>query len=56
MAATVKRAPIPKCRVCPKLATKFCEIRISDGEGHEHQIGEVDLCDQHWQTWRPKDL
>ncbi len=53
---TVKRSKTPNCKLCDKAATKFCRLRLDDGEGHERDLAEVDLCDEHYETWAPEKL
>jgi alpha-D-ribose 1-methylphosphonate 5-phosphate C-P lyase len=54
MASTPIKRNQPKCAVCGAPATHFCKVRIDDDQGNEHEVGEIDLCDEHFDTWKPK--
>jgi hypothetical protein len=42
--------PSPTCNVCGKVATRFAQVVLQDKDD-EREIGEVDLCDEHFDTW-----
>ncbi len=55
---TVKRSGPPPCKVsgCTHVATKLgCRVVLVH-EGDESDVGEVDLCDDHYETWVPQKL
>ena len=41
----------PRCKVCDGVATRFAEVVLQDKDGDPRKIGEVDLCDKHFDTW-----
>ena len=51
----VKRLP-PVCKVCGGTATRFCKVVLQDDKDGERDVGKVDLCDKHWETWAPTAL
>jgi hypothetical protein len=36
------------------LATHFCTVCIDDRDGNEHEVGEINLCEDDFETWKPK--
>jgi hypothetical protein len=50
MALPAVNPATPTCKVCGEVATRFAKVVLQDKDD-EREIGEVDLCDKHFDTW-----